>query len=413
MEIYEAGEDWHANKNGRVNIPAGTRTLTIDTTGTQNRVTSATLAQSPDEGATLTVSGDGLERTITNTAHGLSSGDKVTVENAINGENNGVFTVAVIDANTFTLGTASSKTETTVVRWAATSGANTFTGGIMTAGSLQIVPVTNHNRVAEVEIIDTQGTVDANKNGTSLVDLASGTGSGLALTTVGTLGEVTSVTLVSGGTDVNSAKHNQAGASPEGGSGSGLKVKTNGTLGKVSQVIVLNGGSALDATKDSATVDIGAGGLKLSTSGTIGYVKSVAITSSGSADGGDNDNKNKNNATYTMMGNAANNGSLQINTTGTLGKVTALSVKAGVTLPSTRTKTARTCSPRVVRVRVSKSPLRVRWVCRSGRSHQCWICDGWYQQCQEGQWSLASCQCIGHGVFWWKWDWTDFEYQCR
>ena len=89
--------------------------------------------------------------------------------------------------------------ETTRIRWAATrnlSAAHQFTAGVtvltLADGSLDITPVVNHNRVAELAISSVNLGVQAKKN-QSLTGLTSANGSGLAITCKGRMGRVKSL----------------------------------------------------------------------------------------------------------------------------------------------------------------------------------------------------------------------------
>jgi hypothetical protein len=57
--------------------------------------------------ATVTVANSGTTATVTHTAHGLATNDKVLIKGASHYQNNGVFTITVTDANTYTYTMAS------------------------------------------------------------------------------------------------------------------------------------------------------------------------------------------------------------------------------------------------------------------------------------------------------------------
>lgn len=100
------------------NAPSNTATITyvgaavtltvtaqeVDGTPVQNvRVhLEATGTGSLPDGDTVTISNSGTTATVTHTAHGLSTGDKVVIRGASHDENNGVFSITVTGTNTYT-----------------------------------------------------------------------------------------------------------------------------------------------------------------------------------------------------------------------------------------------------------------------------------------------------------------------
>ncbi|MHC4988727.1 MAG: hypothetical protein ACYTFX_09570 [Planctomycetota bacterium] len=61
----------------------------------------ATTGSLPAEDS-VTIVNSGTTATVTHTSHGLTSNDKVWIQGASLSENNGVFTITVTDANTYT-----------------------------------------------------------------------------------------------------------------------------------------------------------------------------------------------------------------------------------------------------------------------------------------------------------------------
>ena len=330
--------------------------LKLRTKGTQNRVTAVELIESPEAGAEATVSGTTMA--VNNgVAHNLAANDWVTVENAINGTNNGTFQVAAtgLTATAFTLTIGGSAVaETTRIRWAATrnlSAAHQFTAGVtgttLADGSLDITPVVNHNRVAELAISSVNLGVQAKKN-QSLTGLTSANGSGLAITCKGRMGRVKSLTrngsgdltIAGANIEMNRNKHKN-GVRPEGGSGTGCVVNTTGTMGRVGalQVTVAGTQNNLDKNK-SIAFNIDGKGCKATTTGTMGKVVSISVTAGGTASDtpiGANDHKNMFNSAHTAYTNYSGGASyggknvagLTVKTRGTMGVVQSFKRTSG------------------------------------------------------------------------------------
>jgi hypothetical protein len=92
-----------------VNVIAGAVTVTLtvtDTTGTPIEGAQALIKAAAGGpmfvNATVTIVNSGTTATVTQTAHGLATNDKVVIKGASHYQNNGVFVVAVTDANTYT-----------------------------------------------------------------------------------------------------------------------------------------------------------------------------------------------------------------------------------------------------------------------------------------------------------------------
>ena len=238
--------------------------------------------------------------------------------------------------------------------------------------SVTINPVTNHHRVAELSI-GANTDVHLNKNrstpfaptDSTNVNGANVTGSGLKITTKGTLGSITgftrnagALTITGNNNAVNSLK-NGATVHPSGGNGTNCAVTTSGVMGEVMGVEVTTGGTAIETKKDENIAFIphnvrsSGQNLKIEAAGVMGFVQSIAIGGTNSAHGGINVAKN---AALTQSTTAASatqfkrNGfagsNLAITTTGTMGVVAAVSVTAGAR-PCTRTKRILVYSPRV------------------------------------------------------------------
>ena len=91
-----------------VNVIAGavtTSLLVTDTAGTPIQSAQVMVAASAGPlpyNATVTIANSGTTATVTHTSHGMSTGDKVRIKGASHYQNNGVFTITVTGANTYT-----------------------------------------------------------------------------------------------------------------------------------------------------------------------------------------------------------------------------------------------------------------------------------------------------------------------
>lgn len=91
-----------------VNVVAGsvvTELLVTDTAGAPIQNAQVMVAASAGPlpfNATVTIVNSGTTATVTHTAHGLATGDKVRVKGASHYQNNGVFVITVTNANTYT-----------------------------------------------------------------------------------------------------------------------------------------------------------------------------------------------------------------------------------------------------------------------------------------------------------------------
>lgn len=85
-------------------VPITISAIDINGTGIQNvqvLLTTNTAATLPFN-TTVTIVNSGTTATVTHTGHGLSSGEKVLIKSASLWQNNGVFSITVTDANTYT-----------------------------------------------------------------------------------------------------------------------------------------------------------------------------------------------------------------------------------------------------------------------------------------------------------------------
>ena len=236
--------------------------LKLRTKGTQNRVTAVELIESPEAGAEATVSGTTMA--VNNgVAHNLAANDWVTVENAINGTNNGTFQVAAtgLTATAFTLTIGGSAVaETTRIRWAATRGSAAHVYGRCHryyAGRRVFGYHTGREPQPRGGAGDfgCQSWCTSKKN-QSLTGLTSANGSGLAITCKGRMGRVKSLTrngsgdltIAGANIEMNRNKHKN-GVRPEGGSGTGCVVNTTVRWGSVGALQVTVAGTQTTSTK--------------------------------------------------------------------------------------------------------------------------------------------------------------------
>jgi hypothetical protein len=88
--------------SGSVTVSVTATTATGATVQDANVLLKAAAGGPFPAGATVTIANSGTTATVTHTAHGLATNDKVLIEDASHAANNGVFSVTVSDANTYT-----------------------------------------------------------------------------------------------------------------------------------------------------------------------------------------------------------------------------------------------------------------------------------------------------------------------
>lgn len=151
--------------------------IPVTTAWTQlTKLTSATpstpvrLAAPTATAVTVTITSSGTTATVTATAHGLATGDRVTIANASLANYNGTFAIIVVDANTFTYvmpGTATSPAVGLAAKSLLVFSTNTPVGG------LTVSSITQTGGVATVTTATAHGFVTndhARIHGTSISD---------------------------------------------------------------------------------------------------------------------------------------------------------------------------------------------------------------------------------------------------